>query len=98
MECGASLKKSDFRLQLFEDAKVEKEIDIRRRVLKDFSKTEQDFNDLRGYNDYLEMVEDIIFNLSHNIDVTDTNRRIADYKERNKDQIAKSRHKVCHRS
>ena len=55
------------RLQLFEDANVDKEVDIRRRILKDFNKQEEDFETLREYNDYLEMVEDIIFNLTNNL-------------------------------
>ena len=39
------------------------------------------------------MVEDFIFNLSNNVDVLETNRKIAEYRERNKDRIAKNRHK-----
>ncbi len=64
-------------------------MDIRKRVLRDFNLKEEDFGTLREYNDYLEMVEDIIFNLVNDIDVQETNRRIAVYKQKNKDQIAK---------
>jgi CDK-activating kinase assembly factor MAT1 len=39
------------------------------------------------------MVEDLIYNLSNNIDLLDTAKRIADYKEKNKDFIAKNRHR-----
>ena len=88
------MRRADFRLQLFEDASVDKEVDIRRRVLRDFTKNQEDFDDLRGYNDYLEMVEDIIYNLCNNIDVSATKQRIEDYKDQNRDQINKSRHKV----
>ena len=83
-----------FRLQLFEDAKIDKEVDIRRRILRDFNKTEMDFDSLRNFNDYLEMVEDIIFNLCNNIDILETNKKIAEYKEVNKAQIAKNKHKT----
>ena len=55
-ECGVILRRGNFRLQLFEDVEVEKEVDIRRRVLKDFNKRESDFATLRDYNDYLEDV------------------------------------------
>ena len=79
---------------MFEDANVDKEVDIRRRILKDFNKQEEDFDDLRGYNDYLEMVEDIIFNLTNNIDILDTNKKIAKYKEDNKDSIVKNRSRL----
>ncbi len=56
---------------------------------RDFNKKEEDFGTLREYNDYLEMVEDIIFNLSNNVDVEETNSRIAKYKEKNREQIVK---------
>ena len=62
--------------------------------MKDFNKQEEDFHSLREYNDYLEMVEDIIFNLTHNIDTLDTNKRIQHYKEENKSLIIKNRSKM----
>ena len=78
------------RLQLFEDANIDKEVDIRRKILRDFNKQEEDFETLREFNDYLEMVEDIIFNLTNNIDILETNKKIASYKEQNKELIKKS--------
>ncbi|CAF4238691.1 unnamed protein product, partial [Rotaria magnacalcarata] len=51
------LKKSGFRYQIFEDAFVELEVDIRKRILKDFNRKEQDFESLDAYNDYLELLE-----------------------------------------
>ena len=75
-ECNIPLRRTNFRLQLFEDANVDKEVDIRRRILKDFNKLQEDFDSLREYNDYLEMVEDIIFNLCNNIDVTETEKKV----------------------
>jgi len=93
-ECRIPLRRADFRLQLFEDASIDKAVDIRRRILRDFNKVREDFDDLRSYNDYLEMVEDIIFNLCNNIEVTETEKKVKDYKEKHQDQIAKNRHKV----
>ena len=93
-ECGIPLRRANFRLQLFEDASVDKEVDIRRRILKDFNKQEEDFESLREYNDYLEMVEDIIFNLTHNIESLETNKKIQQYKEENRSQIIKNRSKM----
>lgn len=92
-ECAIPLRRGNFRLQLFEDAQIDKEVDIRRRILKDFNKQEDDFETLREFNDYLEMVEDIIFNLTNNIDILETNKTILSYKEVNKDLIVKNRHK-----
>lgn len=73
---------------------VEKEIDIRKRVLKDFNKKEEDFATLREYNDYLEEIETIIFNLVNNIDIVATNKRIEQYKKDNKEVIMKNKAKI----
>lgn len=81
-------------MQLFEDPTVEKEVDIRKRVLRDYNKKEDDFNSLAEYNDYLEEVETIIYNLSNNIDVVNTNKKIEQYKKDNKEQIAKNKSKL----
>jgi hypothetical protein len=50
-------------------ATVEKEFDIRKRVLRDFNKKEGDFSTLPEYNDYLEEVETITYNSTNNVDV-----------------------------
>jgi len=93
-ECRIPLRRADFRLQLFEDASVDKAVDIRRNILRSFNKVREDFEDLRGYNDYLEMVEDIIFNLCNGIDVAETERKVREYKEANQEAISKNRHKI----
>ncbi|KAJ8974289.1 hypothetical protein NQ317_014460 [Molorchus minor] len=93
-ECKIPLRRNNFRVQLFEDATVEKEVDIRKRVLRDFNKKEEDFNSLKEYNDYLEEVENIIFNLSNNIDIVNTNKKIEQYKRDNREQILKSKGKM----
>jgi len=92
-ECDIPLRRTNFRIQLFEDAFIDKEVEIRRRILKDFNRQREDFDTLREYNDYLEMIEDIIFNLSNNIDILETNKKILTYKEQNKEQIIKNRSK-----
>jgi len=74
---------------------VEKELEIRKRILRDFNKREEDFLTLAEYNDYLENIECIIYNLSNNIDVLETNKRIEQYKRDNKEQIVKSRTKLA---
>jgi len=93
-ECNIPLRRGNFRLQLFEDASIDKEVDIRRRILKDFNKQQEDFVNLREFNDYLEMVEDIIYNLTNNIDILETNKKISIYKEQNKDNITKNRSRM----
>lgn len=79
---------------MFEDPMVEKEVDIRRRVLRDFNKKEEDFASLREFNDYLEEVETIVYNLANNIDIINTNKRIEQYKKENKELILKNKSKI----
>ncbi|XP_015790749.1 CDK-activating kinase assembly factor MAT1 [Tetranychus urticae] len=93
-KCGITLRKTKFRLQLFEDPLVDKEVDIRRSVLQDFNKSEKDFSSLAEYNEYLEFVEDIIYNLTNNIDVESTKRKIEQYRKENSDVIARNRGKL----
>lgn len=92
-QCDLLLRKSDFRYQVFENSYVEKEVDIRRKILKDYNKKEEDFHTLKEYNDYLEMVETIIFNLANGVDVEATKRRIEVYKKENAEVIQKNRNK-----
>lgn len=93
-ECQIPLRRVHFRVQMFEDSMVEKEVDIRKRVLRDFNKKEEDFATLREYNDYLDDVETIIYNLANNIDTIETNKKIEQYKKDNKEQIAKNKSKL----
>ncbi|GLB35136.1 putative transcription repair factor TFIIH subunit Tfb3 [Lyophyllum shimeji] len=81
--CNKVLRKLAFTPQTFEDLGVEKEVAVRRRIAKEFNKRREDFHDLRSYNDYLEEVEDITFNLIHDIDVAQTEARIKAYRAEN---------------
>ncbi|RWS28863.1 CDK-activating kinase assembly factor MAT1-like protein [Leptotrombidium deliense] len=93
-QCGINLRRTNFRLQLFEDSYIEKEVDIRKRILKDYNKLEDDFESLDDYNNYLEEVETIIYNLANNIDVDSTKRKVEQYKKENQEQIMKNRAKI----
>jgi CDK-activating kinase assembly factor MAT1 len=93
-ECNVPLRRSNFRVQLFEDPAVEKEVDIRKRVLRDFNKKEEDFETADEYNNYLEEVEEIIFNLMNNVDIVNTNKRIEQYKRENRDIIQKNKFRL----
>lgn len=92
-KCLIPLRRNGFKLQQFQDASVDVEVEIRKRVLLDFNKTEDDFENLNDYNDYLEEIEDIIYNLVKNINILETNERIQKYKRDNKDIIMKNRMK-----
>ena len=60
-------------------------MDIRKRILKQLNKEQTAFYTsredseevvLRRFNDYLEELEDIIFNLANGIDVAATNEKV----------------------
>ncbi|XP_077586937.1 CDK-activating kinase assembly factor MAT1 [Stigmatopora nigra] len=94
VQCDTPLRKSNFRVQLFEDPTVDKEVEIRKKVLKIYNKRACDFPSLREYNDFLEQVEDVVFNLTNNIDVDDTKLRMEQYQRDNKDLIHKNKTKL----
>ncbi|OAA62021.1 cdk-activating kinase assembly factor mat1 [Niveomyces insectorum RCEF 264] len=52
--CHQTLRRKDFRRPFFDDLAVEREVDIRRRVAAVFNQTEDDFESLDAYNEYLE--------------------------------------------
>ncbi|XP_050419642.1 CDK-activating kinase assembly factor MAT1 [Adelges cooleyi] len=93
-KCLTPLRRNGFKLQQFEDAAVDVEVEIRKRILRDFNKTEEDFDTLDEYNDYLEMIEEIIYNLVRNINVNETRERIEQYKKDNKEAIMRNRTKL----
>ena len=88
--CTKTLRKHRFRTQTFEDIQVEREVDIRRRVAAVFNRREDEFESLRDYNDYLNEVEDITFNLIHSIDIEQTQRRFEAYQKANERQIVEN--------
>nr|XP_002127882.1 CDK-activating kinase assembly factor MAT1 [Ciona intestinalis] len=89
-ECGRTLRKIGFRVQLFEDTQVDKEVDIRKSVLKIYNKQESDFTNLDDYNDYLEEIENIVFNLESGINEKETREKMAEYKKENETIIRKN--------
>ncbi|EGF99918.1 uncharacterized protein MELLADRAFT_28617, partial [Melampsora larici-populina 98AG31] len=88
--CGLILRKSNFSPQTFENLKVEKEVIIRKRIHKLFNKRREDFESLDHYNNYLEEVEDITFNLINGVDVAETEAKIKKYQIENEDLIAQN--------
>ncbi|RCV20464.1 hypothetical protein SEVIR_4G055800v4 [Setaria viridis] len=70
-----------------------KEMTIRRKMASIFNKTREHFPTLKDYNDYLEEVEDMTFNLIEGIDVDAIEAKIARYQKENSEQIVLSRAK-----
>jgi CDK-activating kinase assembly factor MAT1 len=56
-----------------------------------FNRREGDFDSLRAYNDYLNDVEDITYNLIHNIDVDETRKKLQQYTDANQEAIEVTR-------
>ncbi|NP_001188073.1 CDK-activating kinase assembly factor MAT1 [Ictalurus punctatus] len=94
VQCDTPLRKSNFRLQLFEDPAVDKEVEIRKKVLKIYNKRDLDFPSLSEYNDYLEQVEEIVFNLTNNLDVENTKQMMEQYQRDNRDIIQRNKAKL----
>ncbi|MCJ1455013.1 TFIIH/NER complex subunit [Mycoblastus sanguinarius] len=86
--CARTLRKHKFRRQTFEDLQIEREVDIRRRVAATFNRRESEFTNLLAYNNYLEEVETLTFNLLYNIDVATTEAKLAAYAAQNAPTIA----------
>eukprot|EP00075_Anas_platyrhynchos_P025958 XP_027315211.1 CDK-activating kinase assembly factor MAT1 isoform X1 [Anas platyrhynchos] len=93
-ECDTPLRKSNFRVQLFEDPAVDKEVEIRKKVLKIYNKREDDFPSLSEYNDFLEEIEEIVFNLTNNVDLENTKKKMELYQKDNKEVIQKNKIKL----
>lgn len=84
------LWKRDWKTQTFEDIQVVREVDLRKRVFGtlDLSKLgleegpngwEDCFEDLRSYNDYLEMREEFAMNLIYGTDLAATNKKLREF-------------------
>ncbi|KAI0383631.1 CDK-activating kinase assembly factor MAT1-domain-containing protein [Hypomontagnella monticulosa] len=91
--CYKTLRQRGFRSAFFGDLKVEREVDIRRRVQAVFNMTQDDFVSLRDYNDYLQQVEDLTFDL---VQGEDEERKKAEeqlqaYEQKHKEEIEKNR-------
>lgn len=59
-ECQMNLKKTAFREQMFDDPMIDREVHIRKGVLRIFNKREEEFSDYGEYDDYLEEIEDLV--------------------------------------
>ena len=63
---------------------------MRRRVAGVFNRRQEEFVTLRAWNDYLENVETLTFNLLYNIDVKETEAKLAAYVVQNSESIAQN--------
>uniref|UniRef100_A0A1J3D832 CDK-activating kinase assembly factor MAT1 n=1 Tax=Noccaea caerulescens TaxID=107243 RepID=A0A1J3D832_NOCCA len=68
-----------------------KEINVRRRISQIYNKREEDFPSLKDYNDYLEEVECMVFDLVDGINVEAIEEKIKRYSQENAQQIMVNR-------
>ncbi|CAF0750264.1 unnamed protein product [Brachionus calyciflorus] len=92
-KCNRTLKKNEFRDKIFEDTYIEKEVAIRRKYYKDLIRNENDFPSLKEFNDYLETVETLLFNLANEIDEEQSLKKIEEFKKEAKES-AKNRSRI----
>ncbi|KAK5166951.1 TFIIH/NER complex subunit [Saxophila tyrrhenica] len=88
--CHKTLRKHKFRTPTFSDLQVEREVDIRKKVGAVFNRREEEFEDLRAYNDYLNEVEDITFNLINKLEVEETEKRFKAYQRAHEREITEN--------
>lgn len=55
---------------------------------------EEDFATVEEFDDYLEEIENLIYNLCNNIDIINTNKKIEQYKKENRDVIMKNKSRL----
>ena len=82
-KCKQEIWKSDWRTQTFEDLRIEKEVDKRKRVYNVLNRREEEFLGKREWDDFLELREELVMNLSLGTDVAATNKRLKEYEVAN---------------
>ncbi|OJD17470.1 CDK-activating kinase assembly factor MAT1 [Emergomyces pasteurianus Ep9510] len=88
--CRKTLRKNRFRKQTFEDIGVEREVDIRKRVMQILNRREDEFDNKLAYDNFLEQREDIITNLVSGIDVAKTEAQLSQYAAANAKSIRRN--------
>ncbi|KAK2865025.1 hypothetical protein FQN49_003988 [Arthroderma sp. PD_2] len=85
--CRKTLRKNKFRKQTFGDLAVEREVDIRKRVMGILNRREDEFDNKRAWDDFLEQREEIIANLVYETDVAKTEAQLSQYSAANSASI-----------
>jgi CDK-activating kinase assembly factor MAT1 len=91
--CGKTLRKRGFHKAFFADLKIEREVDVRKRVNAVFNRREDEFEERLDWNDYLEMVEGLVFDILEGSPKTKAKAEetLRQYSEENKREIERNR-------
>uniref|UniRef100_A0A5S6R1X6 RING-type domain-containing protein n=1 Tax=Trichuris muris TaxID=70415 RepID=A0A5S6R1X6_TRIMR len=92
--CSRILRKNTFWIMQLDDPLVEIEVYFRKKLRKTFNLKEEDFPNLRAYNDYLEQFEDVVFNLVHDQNVEETKMTISTFAREHEEQIQRNKTRV----
>jgi CDK-activating kinase assembly factor MAT1 len=87
--CGKTLRKKGFHKAFFADLTIEREVDVRKRVGAVFNRRQDEFETLLDWNNYLEEVEGLVFDIVEG-DVktrTKAEEKLRMYKEANRGVI-----------
>jgi len=92
LRCGDTLDKNRYKKEPLAETKFREEASKRKWVNSIFNSFLCDFATIKGYNDYLEMVEDLVYTLVHG---TATEKRLAEqqlkaHKKENRDDIERN--------
>lgn len=93
--CNKTLRLKGFREAMFSDLTIQREVDIRKRVVAVFNNTQDDFETLRDYNNYLQDVEDLTFSLVYgeDDDRMEAEAKLVDYEQQHKAEIERNKKK-----
>ncbi|RFU27116.1 hypothetical protein B7463_g9224, partial [Scytalidium lignicola] len=91
--CGKTLRKKGFHKAFFADLHVEREVDIRKRVGEVFNRRQDDFETLLDWNNYLEEVESLIFDLVEGTreEKSRAEDKLRQYRDGNKGEIEENK-------
>lgn len=92
--CNTAVTKDKLSTKTFEEIEVEKDVAMRRKIRTLFNKSEDDFQTQEEYENYQELIEEIIYNLVHEINVNETKQFIENYERENKEKAAKTQLKL----
>ena len=81
------VKREKLSKKSLDSIEADKDNRIRAKVKEIFNRREEDFPTLEEYNNYEEEVEDIIYNLVHELKVDEMNEKITKYKKDNEELI-----------
>ena len=86
--CQTPVKRQKLSDRSLDDVQCEKDTSWRRRILKVFNKTQNDFPNLLEYNNYLEEVEDMIYSIvNEEPNAEECKARLKEYEQAHKEEI-----------